>query len=437
MQENNMYPTNPATTPSEGVNQIISDNIINPVSPKKFPFVIVLLVIFLSVASITSVYLFIQVRTHSLTNSNPSPTPSPIASADPTSNWQTYQNTKYSYQFKHPNFLAITPFPGTQESPSEATMYKLEPEYGEIYALVSMTPNTSIPTTGLTMGKSISGYSTYYKNHPDGVPSDSTPISIVEILGNNKSVQFIFRNTAELDDQANLILSTFKFIPNEAKSKVQKSSFSGSLQDYLQKNCKPGNPYSLDINQLPVKLNSKYIIPMERPDGIFATCRTTDPDQLTESFVSINSTNNQAIYIYDKFSNELGHGGKPFLGFGGVEIYNQNSDRIGAYFNDGEGPALLGQSSIHLRGVKEFVSQSGETFYINIDSVALPGDNPRLVEYLKPYSVDEGFSLPSVDTSKIDNSSLIKYFFATPKEGSPEYNSLTQMKQILSDISAK
>jgi hypothetical protein len=88
---------------------------------------------------------------------------------------------------------------------------------------------------------------------------------------------------------------------------------------------------------------------------------------------------NSTLNIYDKDSNELGHGGPPFLGRFGEEIYHKDNITISAYPMYGEGPSLLGSLGIALRGQKEFTTQSGDIYYVNNTITGIPGDDPRII----------------------------------------------------------
>lgn len=83
-------------------------NVAAPVAPhKKFPILSVLLLIILSIVSVITVYLFLQVREFSMSQPIPSVSPSPVASINPTSNWQTYENEKFNFSFKYPQETKI------------------------------------------------------------------------------------------------------------------------------------------------------------------------------------------------------------------------------------------------------------------------------------------------------------------------------------------
>ncbi len=83
-------------------------NSVPPVAPhKKFPILSVIILIVLSVTSVFSIYLLIQVRQLSMSQPLPSPSPSPVASADPKANWQQYTNSLYGISLRYPPDLTI------------------------------------------------------------------------------------------------------------------------------------------------------------------------------------------------------------------------------------------------------------------------------------------------------------------------------------------
>ncbi|MDA1338060.1 MAG: hypothetical protein O2871_01725 [bacterium] len=73
-----------------------------------------------------------------------------------------------------------------------------------------------------------------------------------------------------------------------------------------------------------------------------------------------------SVLIYDEASMEGGHGGPPFLGFYGTEIYNKDNIRIGAYLVISMGDLYVKDIvNITLRGERTVVPAGFETIYIN------------------------------------------------------------------------
>lgn len=389
----------------------------------------------------------------------PLSSPAPLATSDPTAGWQTYNNEKYQFSISYPpNFFVKETEPAgyrefgvtisnknTKESLRIEVVGNTKVNYDEISKSyhkndTSWANNPSIQytenlkTTLANLGAKT--FKSIVSSQIGGTNSVETTYYFVDSKNSNFILIYhrpIVDNLAQVDLlSSDQILSTFKFTDNPSTN--QKASFSGSLQDYLKINCKPGNPYTIEVSKLPIKIDSKLITPTARPDGITAYCSSTGPDSLKETSVSIHLNDNDILNLYDQASIELGHGGAPFLGLFGEEVYHQEGVRITAYPNYGEGPALLGTLGINLRGQKEYINKSGDTYYVNITTVAIPGDDPRLISYFKPYSYDDGFDAPAIDSGKINNSDLIRHFFDSVQPNTREYISLAKLKDILNSV---
>ncbi len=103
-------PTPSVATPDPLVPNLASESVRNFIPPKKkFPLILYISLILLSIVSVISIYLFLQVRQLTLEKLTPSPTPTPLASADPTTDWQTITNSGLLYTIKLPkNWKTIT-----------------------------------------------------------------------------------------------------------------------------------------------------------------------------------------------------------------------------------------------------------------------------------------------------------------------------------------
>lgn len=185
----------------------------------------------------------------------PTPLTTPSLTLDPTINWITYTNTKYGFQFKHPSDLTIRPFAGSQEEPSLATMFKIDPEIGETISLVSVTSKKAPPTAGLVKGVSVNGLDAYYAYHPNGVPNDKTPFIVVEIHTNDRNVQFIFRNMHILSNTSNQILSTFKF--TNLNQTVTINDWKSYTNEILKYSIKYPNDWIIDTSKAELPISTE------------------------------------------------------------------------------------------------------------------------------------------------------------------------------------
>ncbi len=91
---------------------------------------------------------------------------------------------------------------------------------------------------------------------------------------------------------------------------------------------------------------------------------------LENAYLSLDLFNNPEsktnILIYDDASMEGGHGGPPFIGFYGTEIYNQDNIRIGAFLIPNMGDLYVKDIlNITLRGERTIVPAGFETIYMS------------------------------------------------------------------------
>lgn len=372
--------------------------------------------------------------------------PNPSASTSPNSDWQTYTNVKQSLSFNYPNRWELTETPGDEVN---GRIINQNVTLSRGPASISMNLNmdgiggVGRDYEGTAMVIDGNNVYRYTMNRDNGTTlvgiTDRLQQSLGVINVNNKtySLSLVYptnEKDSTYESDFDQILSTFKFAYQT--SITNQSSFSGDLQSYLQKYCIKGNPYTIELSKLPIKLDSKIITPAPRADGSYAFCSSMMPDSLTKAYISVNLIDNTNLNIYDQSSEEGGHGGSPFIGMFGDEIYQKNNVLVGAYFNFSEGPSLVGKLGIELRGQKEFVTKSGEKYYVNINITGIPSNDTRLVSSLQPFSkIIEGFDEPSINLTPGQATTIIKSFFDQVKNGTPEATALAKMNQILGGIS--
>lgn len=209
-----------------------------------------------------------------------------------------------------------------------------------------------------------------------------------------------------------------------------------TFQQFLSDNCQPGNPQYLSPEKLFLDLTGK-LKPTVRQGSQSVICTSVDPNlaKIVSGYLSVSTIDNTLI-IYDGESEELGHGGAPFLGFWGQSIYTDDDMRIGAYFNFGSGPALLGELPLTIRGEKKFTTIFKNPVFVNLNLPAIAADDPRLIESLKPYAEDTEFDSPELTkaTAAVYDSIINQFFGTNLKPGTPEFLALEEMKRALSSI---
>lgn len=238
------------------VPNLASESVQNLIPPKKkFPFLLYISLILLSVVSVISIYLFLQVRQLTLEKLTPSPTPTPSPSADPTEGWQTY--TYQDITFKYPIDWNITtddmiavqpPYKGDQEEYPAITFFAIDnpknltvQEYDEQVSKEGMDPALYSAFIGesevIAKAKSFNGIESYTLNDQNCEPLGCDKFSFVL----NKKI-YVIQNVFDhqtlpmegsVDDKEdmrivfNQILSTLKFTDSE-KSNLPKKYYLSS-----------------------------------------------------------------------------------------------------------------------------------------------------------------------------------------------------------------
>lgn len=231
----------------------------------------------------------------------------------------------------------------------------------------------------------------------------------------------------------------------EATSESESTTLSmaGTLQDFMKENCKPGNPPYIDIQQLPVSVDTNIIEPFqaEGVESVYCSSAVNYSLPIQDGYLVIRQDSSNGINIYDDQSKEGGHGGAPFLGSFGQKIFDENGILITAWLGGGDGPQILGQVGIALRGVKQFATKDGHPIYVNYSLTGIPGSDQRLIDRLTPYSsIDPALGLdePTVNYDPTTSVKIIDYFFGeTPNSISPEGQALKKLRTILSGVKAK
>lgn len=215
--------------------------------------------------------------------------------------------------------------------------------------------------------------------------------------------------------------------------RVIEYSKESSFQQQYTEYCKKGNPSGsvIDPKDLPVSID-KSVISIKKAE---VTC-------WSGSVYIEASSDDYGINIYDKYSQEPGHGGEPWLGIEGKEIIKKGDIKITYYLSAGEGPFYVGGTTIEGRGEKEIQLSNGQKIYINTGKTLIKEDDPRLISILKKHA--EAVQDPSEDAyikegeeGKVEEDIFNIFFKDLSKLKNPEKENLTSIEQILQAISSK
>jgi len=217
-----------------------------------------------------------------------------------------------------------------------------------------------------------------------------------------------------------------------------------SFQEILTKNCQKiatGSDsyfYGIQPDLLPVSFDPTAITINPQEQGTIS-CGFFTPENPNKNFVSIEFNTDWNMNIYDKNSEELGHGGPPFLGSFGQTIQDKKDTKLTIYLSLGEGPTEVKDIGVQVRGERKLPLSNGETILMNVSDEAIPGGDPRLMAILNKYQTTyEGYSV--IDSSKIEQiqEEIVKTFFGdVNKLQSPEKEIVLEIQQILKAVNPK
>lgn len=225
----------------------------------------------------------------------------------------------------------------------------------------------------------------------------------------------------------------------EEKPKPLKETF----QQILEKNCKKiGNEssyfYGIDPDNLPISIDPSVITIVLREKG---TVVCAGPDTPGHGYVFIEVQEGNVLYLYDKNSEELGHGGPPFLGSYGNIMEEAGDIKLTVYLQGGHtGPGFeVGIIPVVARGEKRLRLSNGETIFVNTERTVIKADDPRLVNFLNQNSVE--FDLGGGEITRIyegtDKEMVGRFFSDMAALESPEKEKIDEIKRVLNAITAK
>ncbi len=217
------------------------------------------------------------------------------------------------------------------------------------------------------------------------------------------------------------------------------------FQKILKTHCRNSDNFSgIELDNLPVKVDTNKIeIIYERKEQGTIICWS--PPNNT-GYVSIryhdnlskDLENDQILFVYDGNSEELAHGGYPFLGQIGKTIKSSGSVKLNVYLNSSEIGPVIGQNSVNLRGEKTFELPGGETIFVNTTRDIIRADDPRLITLLKKYAQNPKEGISSEKEKIVDDrdgaeEEIFSKFFLNIQ--TPEKEVLESVEDLLGSVS--
>lgn len=219
------------------------------------------------------------------------------------------------------------------------------------------------------------------------------------------------------------------------------------FQKLLADNCKTVEKDSIlqeiDMSLLPIKIDSSVINLSVKRNPSIVSCEAWTPYKV---FVSIpfqiygyDFGGDIKLYLFDKQSEEPGHGGASWFQTSGIVIKDDGVSKYAVYFGFGEVPIVYPSSTpVIISAEKKIHLSNGEDVSVSFKTTLLHGDDPRLVNILSKYSVKrDDKSIEITDTISAEKEMAAIIFGDLNNLKSPEKEKLAQVENALSAISAK
>lgn len=220
---------------------------------------------------------------------------------------------------------------------------------------------------------------------------------------------------------------------------------SGNFQEFFQKVCTND---TVSIDQLPFKFDTALQIqplPQDRTKSGMALCVKdfTQPER-GGGYIQIPLANNRWLTIYDEQSVEGPHDSTPSLGTVGEVFEESTATKLNAFIPFNNGPAIMGELPLWIRGTKSFFTQTGQTVSVNINLEAIAKDDPRLLAFWQPFGQAvsiEGFPPDQRELSFTQTNGLflntVQNFFKPVAANTGEAKAVEQVKNELKMVQAK
>lgn len=232
-----------------------------------------------------------------------------------------------------------------------------------------------------------------------------------------------------------------------------------SFQEILTKNCqmrkslKGFSYYGIELSKLPIIID-ETLLKIQPEDKQYVRCiGEKGHDYIFFEYSStLDDSKTSTIYVYDDGSEELGHGGQPYLGSYGKIIKNEEGFKLSLYLPWGEGgPILTDEMTVVMRGEKKLLRADGEILYVNGETSIVDNNNPKLIEILNKYgkaitpevAALYGWNFNDYQDKKMlkveDNEAIVEeiataFFSDMDNLGSVEEEQIKKLEQILNSV---
>lgn len=222
----------------------------------------------------------------------------------------------------------------------------------------------------------------------------------------------------------------------------------GTFQETLNTACSP----SLNTELLPFSIDQTLLKSLQNSEGFNVICGQGEAGEakpggvINYSWLIVIMTNSRKtdhIYLHDGNTYDRDHGGLPYYGAVGLEIYRNNATQVNVYLPAGERGSRVGKAPVMLRGRKTLYLENGDPYYVTKSVLAIPANDSRLTNALISYAQDCEDEWQGKKTKTVEFC-VYKYDQAQQVIKNTFFNSVTNLKspekesfeQLISDLNA-
>ncbi|MFI5205524.1 MAG: hypothetical protein ACHQVK_01150, partial [Candidatus Paceibacterales bacterium] len=163
-----------------------------------------------------------------------------------------------------------------------------------------------------------------------------------------------------------------------------------TFQQILKNNCQKIDhgagsfSFGIDLDKAPIKIDPKILTVVFQTNNSLP-CTFFDESK-NSNWISVPLSDRKEITVYDINSKDLGHGGPSYIGALTYVIKDDGNFRVSITLAVGEGPPLVHQIPLLMRGEKVLKLTNGETIYASYTQTAIDANDDRLIKLLNKYS---------------------------------------------------
>ena len=211
-----------------------------------------------------------------------------------------------------------------------------------------------------------------------------------------------------------------------------------TFQQILSRACSattrtPKGTYALSLNALPISVNTSIVKLTD--NGNF--CKGTN----SEKYVVLTASDNTVFYIYDRnLEQQTDTDGyaivhpSPY-----AETINKQQDYTLTMFLQHLANPTFGEEAVIVQETKSLQLSTGETIFITSETQAIPGNDPRLMQVLSPFTLEQSGKreINFFQESEVETAIKRTFFNNINLMDMPERGNVIMLETVVDAITSK